>query len=110
MKTGNEPPRKYTAFRNAFPKLGEAWDCIHQAEAVGPLDEKSSRLIKLAVAIGALKEGAVHASVRKALLAGVTPGEIYQVVALGASTLGMPSTVAAYTWVQDVLETPGKKA
>lgn len=108
MKT-DEPPKTYTAFRNAFPKLGEAWDCIHQAEAVGPLDERTSRLVKLAVAIGALKEGAVHSSVRKALGAGVTAEEIYQVTALGASTLGMPSTVAAYSWVQDVLDKPGKR-
>ena len=31
-------------------------------------------------------------------------GAIEQVVALSAGTLGMPSTVAAYTWVRDVLD------
>jgi alkylhydroperoxidase/carboxymuconolactone decarboxylase family protein YurZ len=35
---------------------------------------------------------------------GITPAEIEQVVALAAGTLGLPSTVACFTWVQDVLE------
>ena len=69
----------------------------------GPLDEKSSRIIKLAVAIGALREGAVHANVRKALAQGVTPEEIEQVLALAAGTIGLPATVAAFSWIKDLL-------
>jgi alkylhydroperoxidase/carboxymuconolactone decarboxylase family protein YurZ len=104
MKHGSEPPKKYTEFIERFPKLGEAWEAIHEAEAEGPLDPRTARLIKLAVAIGAFKEGTVHAATRKALKAGVTAAELHQVVALSAATLGMPSTVAAYCWIQDVLE------
>ena len=110
MTHASAPPKKYTEFIQRFPKLGEAWDCIHEAEAVGPLDSRSARLIKLAVAIGALKEGAVHASVRKALKAGASAEELHQVVALAAATLGMPGTVAAYSWVQDVLDKKAEKA
>lgn len=104
MKIPCEPPRKYRAFINRYPKLGEAWEAIHEAEAQGPLDERTQRLVKLAIAIGAFREGATHASVRKALTAGVTREEMEQVVALAAATLGMPSTVAAYTWIRDILE------
>ena len=104
MKHGSEPPKKYTEFIERFPKLGEAWEAIHEAEAEGPLDPRTARLIKLAVAIGAFKEGTVHAATRKALKAGVTAAELHQVVALSAATLGMPSTVAAYCWIQDILE------
>ena len=110
MKHASAPPKQYTEFIQRFPKLGEAWDCIHEAEAIGPLDARTARLLKLAVAIGSLKESAVHASVRKALKAGVTPEELHQVVALAASTLGMPSTVAAYCWVQEVLDKKAEKA
>lgn len=99
-----EPPKKYRAFINRYPKLGQAWDLIHEAEEEGPLDARVRRLVKLAIAIGAFREGAVHASARKALAAGASPEELEQVVALGAATLGMPSTVAAYTWVRDVLK------
>jgi len=59
---------------------------------------------KLAIAIGAMREGAVHASARKALAQGVSKDEMYQIVALAAGTLGLPSTVAVYTWIEDVLE------
>jgi alkylhydroperoxidase/carboxymuconolactone decarboxylase family protein YurZ len=100
MKT--DPPKKYRDFVGRYPKLAEAWDSIHEAGATGPLDEKTQRLLKLAVAIGGLREGAVHASARKALDLGITIEELEQVVALAAGTLGMPATVAAFTWVRDV--------
>jgi 4-carboxymuconolactone decarboxylase len=58
-------------------------------------------LVKLAIAIGALREGAVHASVRKALAMGITREEIEQVIALAAGTLGLPATVAVFSWVED---------
>ncbi|MDX1630996.1 MAG: carboxymuconolactone decarboxylase family protein [Thermoanaerobaculia bacterium] len=99
-----EPPNTYTEFVGRFPKLGKAWSTIAEAGRSGPLDGKTRRLIKLAVAIGAMREGAVHASVRKALSLGITEEELDQVVALSASTLGMPSTVACYTWVHDVVD------
>jgi alkylhydroperoxidase/carboxymuconolactone decarboxylase family protein YurZ len=95
---------KYRDFIKRYPRLGEAWDTIHAQEAEGPIDARTQRLLKLAVAMGAFREGAVHSAVRKALKAGVTREELEQVVALGASTLGMPSSVAVYTWVQDVLD------
>ncbi len=53
-----DPPRKYRDFVGRFPKLAEAWDAIHEAGATGPLDEKTKRLVKLDIAIGAFKEGA----------------------------------------------------
>lgn len=67
------------------------------------MDEKTQRLVKLGVAIGALRQGAVHSGVRKALALGITREELEQAVALAAGTLGMPSTVAAFCWVQDEL-------
>jgi alkylhydroperoxidase/carboxymuconolactone decarboxylase family protein YurZ len=55
------------------------------------------------MAIGARLEGAVHSHARRALAAGATPDQIRHVVALAAPTAGFPTTVAAYTWVEDVV-------
>lgn len=101
MPSVPKPPTAYTQFVEKFPQLGQAWDQVHEAGSKGPLDEKTQRLVKLAVAIGAMREGAVHSSVRKAASAGVTPAEIDQVVALAAGVLGFPSTVAVFTWTRD---------
>ncbi len=94
-----KPPKTYTNFIKQYPDLGKAWELINQQGKQGPLSEKQGRLIKLAIAIGTKSEGAVHSSVRKALAMGITKEEILQTVALAASSMGMPATVAAYTWV-----------
>lgn len=53
---------------------------------------------------GAQKEGAVHSHTRKALEAGCTPEEIRHVVLMLLPTVGMPSMMAAMTWVNDILD------
>ncbi|MBI4585747.1 MAG: carboxymuconolactone decarboxylase family protein [Planctomycetes bacterium] len=96
------PPKAFRDFGAKFPKIAQAWDLLSEAGATGPLDEKTQRLIKLAVSIGTRAEGATHSATRKALKAGATKEEIYQVVALAASTLGLPNAVAAFTWIEDM--------
>ncbi len=99
-----EAPQAHKDFVTRYPKLAQAWETIAEAGQEGPLDQKTVRLLKLAVAVGAMREGAVHAGVRKALAIGITREEIEQVVALAASTLGLPSVVAIHTWVGDELK------
>ena len=79
----------------AFNDLGER---CHEA---GPLDEKSRRLVKLALSIGAALEGATHSAVRNARKAGITPEEIDHVALLAITTLGLPAATRAMTWVTD---------
>ncbi len=98
------PPKAYTTFIDRFPGLGTAWEAIHEAGAQGPLDARTQRLVKLAVAAGALREGPVRASVRKAAAMGITLEEMEQVVALAAGTLGLPSCVAIHGWIHEALE------
>ncbi len=97
------PPRRYSQFTSRYPTLETAWKLIADAGADGPLTAREQRLIKLAIAIGAMREGSVHASVRKAVAMEIPREEIEQVIALAAGTLGMPSTVAVYSWVQDCM-------
>ena len=58
--------------------------------------------MKLAVSIGAMREGSVHSSVRKARDAGATLEEMEQAVAIAASVIGLPSAVAVWTWIRDI--------
>jgi len=104
MPTFPEPPQAYQEFVRRYPKIGQGWEAIAQAGREGPLDDRTARLVKLALAIGALREGAVHSNVRKALAMGISPAEIGQVLALAAGTHGLSATVAAYSWVRDALD------
>ena len=97
-----KPPRAYEEFVQRYPKLAAAWNALTNAGDEGPLDKRMIRLFKLAIAIGALREGAVRSATRKALAAGVSQAEIDQVIALAPSTIGLPSTVAVFSWIQEV--------
>jgi alkylhydroperoxidase/carboxymuconolactone decarboxylase family protein YurZ len=105
-----KPPDTFLEFTQRFPKVGMAWEMLGDAGREGPLDEKTARLVKLGVAIGCMREGAVHSAARKALAAGASREAVEQVVALAASTLGLPPAVAVYTWVRDVLDAACPKA
>ena len=72
MKSAPKPPKAYEEFIERYPKLGQAWDLIHAA-GVGPLDDKTARPVKLGIAIGAMRDSAIHSSVRKALAQGIAP-------------------------------------
>ena len=95
-----KPPDTFSEFSREFPALTEAWSLIRVAGEQGPLDAKSQRLVKLAIAVGTGRDGAISSAVRKGLASGVTPAEIDQVLALAAGTIGFPATVAAYSTVR----------
>ncbi len=95
--------KKHPAVWQAFAHLGEA---CHET---GPLDEKTRRLVKLAIAVGFRHEGAVHSATRNALKSGVTREEIEHVVILAITTMGWPSAYAAMTWVEDELSRAGRR-
>ena len=97
-------PRPYELFKRAHPELWKVYDRLGAlAHEAGPLDKKSRALVKLAMAMGARMEGAVHSHVRRAIEDGATPAEIRHVALLGLTTLGFPSTMAVLTWIEDVL-------
>lgn len=95
-------PEAYERFTARFPGIAKGWEQLGVASREGPLDERDVALTKLALAIGGGQTGPVHSATRKALAAGVSLAEIEQVVALSASTLGLPRAVAAWTWIHDV--------
>lgn len=89
--------RSYPAVWEAFSGLGAA--C---AEA-GPLDDKTVRLVKLALAIGAESEGAVHSHARRAVAERISMEELKHVALLAIPTLGLPQAVKALTWIGDIV-------
>jgi alkylhydroperoxidase/carboxymuconolactone decarboxylase family protein YurZ len=89
---------KYPDVWEFYNRLGDA------VSAAGPLDKKTERLVKLALAIGAGREGAVHSHARRGLKAGWTPDELRQVALLAITTLGWSGAVSAYCWINDVIE------
>ncbi|MBI4380159.1 MAG: carboxymuconolactone decarboxylase family protein [candidate division NC10 bacterium] len=107
------PPKPTAApfqrFTKEFPKAYAAYERLGQAcHMSGPLDAKTRELIKLGMSIAARSEGAVHSHVRKALHAGASPQEIRHAVLLAIPTLGLPTTVAAFTWVSDILDSESR--
>lgn len=97
-------PKPYEQFREQYAEVWNAYDQLGTAvHAAGPLDAKTRELVKLALAVGAQTEGALHSHTRKALEAGLTPAEIRQVVVLALPTIGFPRMMAALTWIDDVL-------
>jgi AhpD family alkylhydroperoxidase len=109
------PPKPIAApferFTKEFPRAHAAYERLGKAcHASGPLDAKTRELVKLGMSIAARSEGAVHSHVRKALNAGASPAEIRHAVLLAIPTLGLPTTVAAFTWVGDVLNRRSRAA
>ena len=98
-------PDVYVEFRNRHPRIAEAQDHLaREIDDVGPLDQRTARLVKLGIAVGALAEGAVRSNARKALDLGVSQREVEQVALLALTTRGFPATIAAWHWVHEVLD------
>jgi len=87
------------------PMVWAAYEHLGAAVAEGgPLDGKTRRLIKLALAIGCSSEGAVHSHVRRAVSEGIKTDELRHVMLLAIPTLGLPAAVKAMTWIDDIVD------
>lgn len=97
-------PSRYLKFQKSYPRIFSAYAALGAAtQAAGPLPKKARALVKLAIAVGGRREGAVHSHTRRALDAGCTPNEIRHVVLLSTTTIGFPAMMSALSWVEDIL-------
>ena len=88
-----------------YPEVWKAYQDFGEAcSDAGPLDEKTVRLVKLALAVGAKSEGAVHSHTRRALKQGISPEELRQVALLAVTSIGWSPSMAALSWIQDVVD------
>lgn len=91
-----EQKERYPGVLDAYEKLGA------ECQGAGPLDAKTRTLAKLAIAVGAGLEGAVHSHVRRSLEIGATIDDCRHVVLLATTTIGFPAMMAALSWVEDI--------
>jgi len=96
-KTAKRFGKSYASVWSAFQKLGEA---CHRA---GPLDERTRRLVKIAIAAAAQSEGSVHSAVRQARSTGISADEIRHAILLSITTIGFARAMAALSWADDLL-------
>jgi len=102
MSTRQPLPPSIAKFREKHPQVWDAFAKLGEAcHETGPLEEKTRRLVKLAMAIALRHEGAVHSATRNALGAGVTREELEHVAVLAITTIGWPAANAALTWIED---------
>ncbi|MBN1368040.1 MAG: carboxymuconolactone decarboxylase family protein [Dehalococcoidales bacterium] len=101
----NYLPKVYVDFTKNYPKISKAYTGLgDNCDSAGPLDKKMRRLIKLGIAIGANSEGAIRSHTRRALEEGISADEIRHVVLLSLTTAGFHFMIAAYRWVDEILE------
>ncbi len=97
-------PSRFTRFKENYRSIAKAYEDLGKAcHSAGPLDEKTRALVKLAISVGARLEGGTHSHVRKALDAGATKEELYQVALLAIQTIGFPPAMAAMSWIDDIV-------
>jgi alkylhydroperoxidase/carboxymuconolactone decarboxylase family protein YurZ len=98
-------PRPVKRFKEDFPDIWEAFGALgEECHNSAVMDEKTRRLVKLAIAVGAGLEGGTHSAVRQALAAGVSPEEVKSVAILAITTIGFPASMRALTWIGDGLK------
>ena len=98
-------PRIYEDFRRDYPDVAAAYDALSEkVHEVGSLDQRTRRLVKLSVAVGAEAEGAVRSHTRKALSEGISRQDIEHAILLSLTTAGFPTMVAALKWAREVFQ------
>ena len=97
-------PEVYSRFRRDYPSLAAAQDSLAETVSnAGGLDDRTLRLVKLGIAVGALAEGSVRSNTRRALAAGASADDVRQVALCAITTRGFPAAIAALGWVDEVI-------
>jgi AhpD family alkylhydroperoxidase len=98
------PSKHYRKLAKMFPDvLGAVENLGSTIRNAGPIDNKTSELIQLAVAAATQSTGSVHSHARRALQAGASEQEISHTLLLLISTIGFPKVAAALSWVNEII-------
>ena len=105
MKINKELPEFLQKVIKRYPDIWQSYENLGKTVTkVKGLDGRTQRLVKLAIAIGAKSEGAVHSHVRKCKKAGISNEEICHVALLAITSLGWSSAIATLSWINDILK------
>jgi alkylhydroperoxidase/carboxymuconolactone decarboxylase family protein YurZ len=90
---------------DTYPDVWNAYQALGAAtEAAGPLDGRTRRLVKFAIAMGAGFDSAARSHIRRALHEdGVSVEELKHVALLAITTTGWSRGVAALDWIDRVV-------
>jgi len=95
--------KHYQYLRSSFPETIAAVESLGATiREAGPLDNKTTELIQLAVAASSQSVGSVHSHTRRALAAGASKEEIEHALLVLISTIGFPKVAAALAWIQEI--------
>ncbi|MBI4455302.1 MAG: carboxymuconolactone decarboxylase family protein [Acidobacteria bacterium] len=101
----NELPEFLQKVVDRYPQVWEKYeDLSYTISLVDGLDDRSQKLVKLAIAIGAGRQGAVHSHTRKCKKAGFSNAELYHAALLAITTTGWSGAIAALSWIDDELK------
>ncbi len=101
----NKAPKRFVKFTEEHPDIAKAYSDVSNAvHKAGPLDEKTSALIKVAISGGAKMQGAFHSHIRKARILGISREKLEHVAFLALPTLGFPSMMTLLKWIETVYE------
>lgn len=104
------PPSGAGHFARNWPVVWECYTELGRAAAqAGDLSDRERRLVKLALALGAGSEGAVHSHTRQAHNEGIAAHDLRQICLLAITTLGFPAAMAGLSWVNDIVEPKPEK-
>ena len=104
------PPSGAGDFARTWPAVWDRYTELGRAAAeAGALSARERRLVKLALALGAGSEGAVHSHTRQAREEGIATPDLQQVGLLAITTLGFPAAMAGLSWIKDIADGPFEK-
>ena len=97
--------RHYQHLLASFPETMAAVENLGATvRDAGPLDNKTTELIQLAVAAASQSTGSVHSHARRAQAAGASKKEIEHALLVLISTIGFPKVAAALAWIQEITD------
>jgi alkylhydroperoxidase/carboxymuconolactone decarboxylase family protein YurZ len=100
-----KPSTSADQIRQSHPDIWQHFTALAKAcHEAGPLDEKTRRLVKLALAIASGTEGGTHSAVRHAKELGISLEEMEHVALISITTLGFPAGGRALAWIRDSAE------
>ena len=88
-----------------YPQIWERYgDLKDEISSIEALDPRTQALAKLAIAIGAGREGAVHSHTRRCLKEGIPTKELFHTALLAITTIGWSGGIRALSWINDEVE------
>lgn len=96
-------PKPFMDFQKHYPELAKDLEALGiKCKEVGPLDDRSCRLVKLGLAVATGSRGGIKSQARRAMAEGLTLEEVRHAAVLALPTIGFPPIIAAIGWMNEV--------